>query len=94
MPEMDGITATREIRARWTNGPKIVALTANAFEEDREQCLRAGMNDFLTKPVRLDQLAEVILRSVASPTVERTAWPSIHVTSARPATGSTPPRAL
>ena len=94
MPEMDGITATREIRARWTNGPKIVALTANAFEEDREQCLRAGMNDFLTKPVRLDQLAEVILRSVASPAVERTAWPSIHVTSARPTTGSTPPRAL
>lgn len=57
MPEMDGIEATIQIRARNTyRQPYIVALTANAMEEDRKKCLEAGMNEYLSKPIRADQL--------------------------------------
>jgi PAS domain S-box-containing protein len=58
MPEMDGIEATKEICARWPRGqrPRIVAITANASTADREQCLAAGMDDFITKPMRAEDL--------------------------------------
>jgi PAS domain S-box-containing protein len=64
MPEMDGFTASREIRRRLSAElqPKIVALTANALQGDREQCLEAGMDDYITKPVKLHELGEVIKR--------------------------------
>jgi CheY-like chemotaxis protein len=63
MPEMDGVAATSAIRQlKLENPPYIIALTANAFEEDRQRCLRAGMNDYLSKPVRRAQLAEAFLR--------------------------------
>ncbi len=52
MPVLNGIDATREIRARGDWQPKIVALTANAFSSDREACIAAGMDGFLSKPVR------------------------------------------
>jgi two-component system sensor histidine kinase/response regulator len=65
MPEMDGFTATREIRRleqEFGGHVPIVALTANAIEGDRESCLQAGMDDYLTKPFKGAQLAEVMAR--------------------------------
>ena len=62
MPEMDGLEATRRIVQRWPNGarPRIVAMTANAMQGDREQCLAAGMDDYLTKPIRVEQLIKAL----------------------------------
>ncbi len=66
MPEMDGLEATRRIRLiesdLSSNKIKIVAMTANAMAEDREKCLLVGMDDFISKPVRLDDLAAVLNR--------------------------------
>jgi PAS domain S-box-containing protein len=61
MPEMDGLEATRIIRQRWpNNGPKIIAITAYAQEGDREKFIKAGMDDYISKPVMKDDLAEVL----------------------------------
>ena len=67
MPEMDGLEATRRIRAE----PKhtllpIIAMTANAFAEDRERCIEAGMNDFIVKPVEPNDLKMLLLRYLAT----------------------------
>ena len=64
MPEMDGLEATRRITARWQPGerPRIVAMTANAMAGDREECLAAGMDDYVTKPIRVDALVEALLQ--------------------------------
>jgi CheY-like chemotaxis protein len=62
MPEMDGLEATRRIAATWPAGrrPRIVAMTANAMQGDREACLAAGMDDYITKPIRVDALVEAL----------------------------------
>jgi signal transduction histidine kinase/DNA-binding response OmpR family regulator len=65
MPEMDGLEASRRIVARWPPGkrPRIVAMTANAMAGDREDCLAAGMDDYVTKPIRVDALVEALRQS-------------------------------
>ncbi len=65
MPEMDGLSATREIRVIEKNSSAshqtpIIAVTANAFESDREECLGAGMSDFLAKPVNMEKLSNAL----------------------------------
>ena len=76
MPEMDGLEATREIRRRVNTElqPHIIALTADAMEEDRKQCFAAGMNDYVSKPIRVQQLIEALGRS---PTKARASVPTL-----------------
>jgi CheY-like chemotaxis protein len=66
MPEMDGLEASRRITAKWPGGerPRIVAMTANAMQGDREMCLRAGMDDYVTKPIRIDALVEALEHAI------------------------------
>ncbi|MCL4559012.1 MAG: GAF domain-containing protein [Chloroflexi bacterium] len=62
MPEMDGLEASRQICARWPWGqrPRIIAMTANAMQGDREICLAAGMDDYISKPIHYEQLAAAL----------------------------------
>jgi CheY-like chemotaxis protein len=63
MPEMDGLEATRRITARWPEKrPRIIAMTANAMQGDRETCLAAGMDDYVVKPIRVEALVEALLQ--------------------------------
>jgi CheY-like chemotaxis protein len=64
MPEMDGLEATRQIRARWpaAEQPRIIAMTANAVQGDREICLEAGMDDYVSKPIRAAELIQALNR--------------------------------
>ena len=62
MPEMDGLEASRRITAAAPRDkrPRIVAMTANAMQGDREMCMDAGMDDYVTKPIRVDALVEAL----------------------------------
>ncbi len=64
MPEMDGLEATRQICKKWPKQrrPRIVAMTANAMQGDREKCLRAGMDDYISKPIHQKELIEALQR--------------------------------
>ena len=64
MPELDGLEATRRIRTRWPgSGLRIIAMTANAMAEDREACLAAGMDDYVSKPIRVEELVAALERA-------------------------------
>ncbi len=63
MPEMDGLEATRRLRTQINSAssePRIVAMTANAIQGDRERCLQAGMDDYISKPIRVEELVRVL----------------------------------
>jgi CheY-like chemotaxis protein len=79
MPELDGIGATERLRAQLPpeRQPRIIAMTAGALAEDRERCLAAGMDDFLSKPVRREELAAALARAAQSP--ESGAAPDVPV---------------
>jgi HPt (histidine-containing phosphotransfer) domain-containing protein len=64
MPELDGLDASRRICERWPpeSRPHIIAMTANALPEDREACFAAGMNDYVAKPIRAEELAAALKR--------------------------------
>src|SRR5579885_203970 len=88
MPKMDGFRCTkhiRELEARRGGHTPIIALTADTMEGDREQCLSAGMDDYISKPVTLDKLAAVLARWVA---------PAMEVLGAAKPIGGEPPAGL
>jgi signal transduction histidine kinase/CheY-like chemotaxis protein/ligand-binding sensor domain-containing protein len=60
MPEMDGLEATRYIRENYKRQPVIIAMTANAMVEDREECIRAGMNNYIAKPLKIETLITML----------------------------------
>ncbi|MBI5029339.1 MAG: GAF domain-containing protein [Chloroflexi bacterium] len=65
MPEMDGLEATRRICVQWSEDerPRVIALTANAMEGDREVCLEAGMDDYISKPIQSSELIDALNRA-------------------------------
>jgi two-component system, sensor histidine kinase and response regulator len=79
MPVMDGLTATRKIRdnPRWADLP-VLAMTANAMSSDREQCLAAGMNAHLAKPIDPDELFAMLLKWLPASVGEVAALPAVH----------------
>ena len=68
MPEMDGYQTTAEIRKKEKDGKRtpIIALTANAMIGDREKCLEAGMDDYLSKPIEATKLEEILKKYISS----------------------------
>jgi CheY-like chemotaxis protein len=71
MPVMDGLVAARTIRERGDTRVPIIAMTANAFAEDRAACLEAGMNDHIAKPVNPAALYAILMRWLPSKAISR-----------------------
>jgi PAS domain S-box-containing protein len=97
MPEMDGLEATRRLRAREAacgHRPRIVALTALAMTGDRERCIEAGMDEYIPKPVQMEELRRVIDRSLSIETVAAAPPPpegaQVDTVRLREATGGDP----
>ncbi len=65
MPEMDGLEATRTLRQEFpaVRQPRVIAMTANAMQGDREMCLAAGMDDYVSKPIRINELVDALSKS-------------------------------
>lgn len=62
MPEMDGLEATRQIRKLFGKHPFVIAMTANAMQSDRDGCLHAGMNDYISKPIAVEDLKDKLTK--------------------------------
>ena len=77
MPELDGFEASREINRRWSRDqrPRIVAMTANAMQGDRELCVAAGMDDYVAKPIRVEELVAALERSPGARLLPRAGGP-------------------
>ena len=67
MPEMDGLEATRRIRQNLASQPRIIAMTANAMDSDRQACLAAGMDDYISKPIQVRELRAALERCTRNP---------------------------
>jgi PAS domain S-box-containing protein len=93
MPELDGFEASREINRRWPGAlrPRIVAMTANAMQGDRELCAAAGMDDYVAKPIRVEELVAALERSPRRPDAAGRGAPAAHHTGTGARPGS--PRA-
>lgn len=65
MPEMGGIETTKLIHSRWSRGPKIIAITSFDPELCREKCFSAGVDDFINKPIRMNELDAAIDRNMS-----------------------------
>ncbi|MGD1703588.1 response regulator [Dapis sp. BLCC M229] len=81
MPEMDGLEATRIIRQQWSPElcPQIIAITANAMAEERDKCLEVGMDNFITKPMKVPELAQA-LQQACRIDIDITTWKNINDT--------------
>ena len=66
MPEMDGLEATRLIRQKQYQQPVIISMTANAMQDDKDQCIKAGMDEYISKPINLDELVNALIRASES----------------------------
>ena len=82
MPEMDGLEATRLIRAEHQHQPMIIAITANALPEDRGECLKAGMNDYISKPINIEALLKILqttYENLSNPVLEQSTETTISL---------------
>jgi CheY-like chemotaxis protein len=70
MPEMDGLEATMNIRKMQIEQPYIIAMTANAMSNDKDECIQIGMNDYISKPMRMPEIVR-ILKKAASSVIEK-----------------------
>ncbi|MDY0020366.1 MAG: response regulator [Anaerolineae bacterium] len=95
MPEMDGLEAARRIRQEFPaeTQPRIIAMTANALEGDREICLEAGMNDYINKPIRVAEVVAALKRCALRTPLEETAAATAEVVETPPTTEAPEPTA-
>ena len=92
MPNVDGLEATQQIQSAWGDtAPPIIALTAAASSEDRARCMAAGMDDYLTKPLQVSQLALALERWVATDVESATPVPTPMSVVQNPAAESSVP---